>query len=683
MEWLSDYIESIFKSPTWVIPIAQFVDERCVVFDSADENKLEYTVCHDEFKTLIDDLFLAHLLDVSVPPEEFEQFCEQGLASSGTLHRILAEQLLSVDDFLTFKAMMVKRNADLDLKAALLVNNESGDAVAQEAVPAVEPGGEVVGLVHSSGDVGFVQWPLVEGGLAWHDEEYCYEGVPEEMLNTTLFAGPHSLPIGTITLHAAMAVTVYIFYENSGPNRNGGIKSWLRDRPEWVHLGGTMMKWACDGGGFWMSVFTRKVAPGGCFELPIETLWVGGVAFKLDSGEWRLYEEQEQELKTPAADRGEQMDDEFKKALLISQQSNEVQDAKARCEEAELEQALALSMQAEEERMRLVEQGAASSEPAACEAAKQPEATSSAEQGAASSEPAACEAATQPEEATASAVAAPPPEPETHAEEVEAAPAAAPAAPPPPPPPKPDPSPAVASEAPPPAPPAAEPETKVESAEAEVVSATPPPPPCPPAPAGTWGVPSECTGAEKPAADPTPEEAGPSIPRMVKLKPLVAPTKGGAAPGSLPSQSALLEQIRAEKKRDLIDRASAKAPAAPPDEQPQKPAAPPTDEERLARAEYLKRQRDILMQKRTAERDAQLKAYQQSRAAGGTYSAVDRAMEVAFSGGGSAGATLSSALSSEARSAEGAAQQQDTASQMRQALTLQLRQTLLPASPGA
>jgi len=656
MEWLSDYIESIFKSPTWVIPIAQFVDERCIVFDSADENKLEYTVCHDEFKTLIDDLFLAHLLDVSVPPEEFEKFCEQGLASSGALHRILAEQLLSVDNFLTFKAMMVKRNADLDLKAALLFSNDSPDAVAQEAVPPVEPGGEV-GLVHSSGDVGFVQWPLVEGGLAWHDEEFCYEGVPEEMLNATLLAGPHNLPLGTLTLNAAVAVTVYVLFENSGPKRDGGIKSWLRDRPEWVPLGDTKLKWVCDGSGFWMSVCTRKVAPGGCLELPIETLWAGGLAFKLDSGEWRLYEEQEQEVKAPAADREEQMDDEFKKILLMSQHSQEAQDAKARCEEAELEQALALSMQAEEERMRLAEQGAASLEPPACEAAA------------------------QAEEIAASAVAAPPPEPETQAEEVEAAPAATPSAPPPPP--KPDPAPAVASEAPPPAPPA-EPETKVESAEAEEASTIPPPPPSPPALAETQAVPPECTGAEKPAADPAPEEAGPSIPRMVKLKPLVAPTKsGGAASGSLPAQSALLEQIREEKKRDLIDRAATKAAAAPPDEQPRQPAAPPSDDERRARAEHLKKQRDILMQKRTAERDAQLKAYQQSRAGSGTHTAVDRAMEAAFShdtSGGSAGATLSSALSSEARSADGAAQQQDSASQMRQALTLQLRQTLLPAS---
>lgn len=113
LEWLSDYVLSFLKSPSWVAPIAQFVDEQCIIFEDEEENKLEYTECHNEFRQLIDNLLAAHLLELDVSNEQFEQFCQTGLSTNSTLHRVLVEQLLAVDDFLIFKAMMTKRNADL------------------------------------------------------------------------------------------------------------------------------------------------------------------------------------------------------------------------------------------------------------------------------------------------------------------------------------------------------------------------------------------------------------------------------------------------------------------------------------------------------------------------------------------------------------------------------------------
>lgn len=116
LEWLSDYVVGFMKSPTWVVPIAQFMDDRCDLFDNVvdgDENKLEYTACHQQFQQLVGDLLTAHLLEVSVTTEMFDRFCHQGLNENQELHRVLVEQLLAVDDFLTFKAMMAKQNADL------------------------------------------------------------------------------------------------------------------------------------------------------------------------------------------------------------------------------------------------------------------------------------------------------------------------------------------------------------------------------------------------------------------------------------------------------------------------------------------------------------------------------------------------------------------------------------------
>lgn len=130
LEWLSDYVLAFLKSPSWVAPIAQFVDEQCIVFDNEEENKLEYTQCHNEFKQLIDSLLAAHLLEMSVSRDQFEQFCHTGLANNPALHRVLVEQLLSVDDFQVFKAMMSKRNAALFREAQRRV--DAGQEIKEE-----------------------------------------------------------------------------------------------------------------------------------------------------------------------------------------------------------------------------------------------------------------------------------------------------------------------------------------------------------------------------------------------------------------------------------------------------------------------------------------------------------------------------------------------------------------------
>lgn len=115
-EWLSDYIIGFLKSPSWVTPVMEYIEQHCIIFDSEAENKLEYTAKHNEFRALIDGLLAAHLLEVSIGEEEFQQFVQAGLENK-SLHHILVEQLLAVDDFLTFKAMMVQKNKQLQMQA--------------------------------------------------------------------------------------------------------------------------------------------------------------------------------------------------------------------------------------------------------------------------------------------------------------------------------------------------------------------------------------------------------------------------------------------------------------------------------------------------------------------------------------------------------------------------------------
>eukprot|EP00930_Biecheleria_cincta_P007244 TRINITY_DN10843_c0_g1_i2.p1 TRINITY_DN10843_c0_g1~~TRINITY_DN10843_c0_g1_i2.p1 ORF type:complete len:468 (-),score=152.74 TRINITY_DN10843_c0_g1_i2:139-1413(-) len=116
-ERVSELVIGIFRSVTWILPVAQFVDENCNIFEIQEENKLEYTLVHNAFKQLVEDLLTIHLTELNLSTEQFTQFCQQGLTGSNELQRSLVEQIISVDDFLVFKAMMVKRNSELSREA--------------------------------------------------------------------------------------------------------------------------------------------------------------------------------------------------------------------------------------------------------------------------------------------------------------------------------------------------------------------------------------------------------------------------------------------------------------------------------------------------------------------------------------------------------------------------------------
>lgn len=110
---LSSSILEILRAPTWISPIAKFVDDNCSTFEDVEENLLEHTLIHNRFRQLVDELLVAHLMNISVSAEQFVRFCSHGLSGTNQINRAIVEQLLSVEDFLVFKAMMVKRNAEI------------------------------------------------------------------------------------------------------------------------------------------------------------------------------------------------------------------------------------------------------------------------------------------------------------------------------------------------------------------------------------------------------------------------------------------------------------------------------------------------------------------------------------------------------------------------------------------
>ena len=102
-----------------------FIDENCVVFDSEEENKFEYSIVHQKFQELVDSLLTNHLGNLNVTPEAFAEACERARYASRH-NKAVFEQLMAMEDFLTFKKLMVKRNMELELEAVQMMQQESG-----------------------------------------------------------------------------------------------------------------------------------------------------------------------------------------------------------------------------------------------------------------------------------------------------------------------------------------------------------------------------------------------------------------------------------------------------------------------------------------------------------------------------------------------------------------------------
>ena len=64
----------------------------------------------------------THLAEIGVTEEQFAEACEAGMDSRPENKNVF-EKLIAVDDFLTFKKMMIKRNIELELEVVEAMKN--------------------------------------------------------------------------------------------------------------------------------------------------------------------------------------------------------------------------------------------------------------------------------------------------------------------------------------------------------------------------------------------------------------------------------------------------------------------------------------------------------------------------------------------------------------------------------
>lgn len=115
-DWLFDYVLQFLESEKFDSVVMDFIDENCEAFDNEEENKFEYSTIHREFKDMVETMIESNLGELGVSVEMFFEACQKG-RNSRDINQAVVERMIAMDDFLTFKKIMVKRNMELQLEA--------------------------------------------------------------------------------------------------------------------------------------------------------------------------------------------------------------------------------------------------------------------------------------------------------------------------------------------------------------------------------------------------------------------------------------------------------------------------------------------------------------------------------------------------------------------------------------
>uniref|UniRef100_A0A3B3VCG8 Cilia- and flagella-associated protein 36 n=1 Tax=Poecilia latipinna TaxID=48699 RepID=A0A3B3VCG8_9TELE len=124
-EWIIESIVGYLGSPEWVIPVTDFMEHKCTVFDDEDENKLSYTEIHQQYKNLVEKLLENYMQEVGINEQQFLDACTSPFARSQSLQDMF-QPVLATDDFQVFRSLMVQKNMELQLQALRVIKEKNG-----------------------------------------------------------------------------------------------------------------------------------------------------------------------------------------------------------------------------------------------------------------------------------------------------------------------------------------------------------------------------------------------------------------------------------------------------------------------------------------------------------------------------------------------------------------------------
>ncbi|XP_041033496.1 cilia- and flagella-associated protein 36 isoform X1 [Carcharodon carcharias] len=124
-EWMVEGIAGFLSSSCWTIPITDFIEQNCAVFDDEEENKLSYTEIHQDYKDLVEQLLEGYLQDVGIQEDQFLEACNSPLAQSESFQPVF-QPVLAAEDFQVFKSLMLQKNVELQLQALRMIQERNG-----------------------------------------------------------------------------------------------------------------------------------------------------------------------------------------------------------------------------------------------------------------------------------------------------------------------------------------------------------------------------------------------------------------------------------------------------------------------------------------------------------------------------------------------------------------------------
>ncbi|KAI5610051.1 cilia- and flagella-associated protein 36 [Silurus asotus] len=125
-EWVVESIAGYLGSPEWLIPLTDFMENKCTVFDDEEENKLSYTEIHQQYKQLVEKLLENYMQEVGISEQQFLAACSSPFAKSKSL-QALFQPVLATNDFQMFRSLMVQKNVELQLQALRVIKERNGE----------------------------------------------------------------------------------------------------------------------------------------------------------------------------------------------------------------------------------------------------------------------------------------------------------------------------------------------------------------------------------------------------------------------------------------------------------------------------------------------------------------------------------------------------------------------------
>ena len=114
-DWIFDLLLQFLESEKFDAAVMDFIDEKCHFFESEDENRFEYTDIHSDFSEHVDTLITMNLGEWGITSDMFLEALENG-RNARDVNRAVYERMMAMEDFETFKKLMVKRNMELQLE---------------------------------------------------------------------------------------------------------------------------------------------------------------------------------------------------------------------------------------------------------------------------------------------------------------------------------------------------------------------------------------------------------------------------------------------------------------------------------------------------------------------------------------------------------------------------------------